>query len=164
MGKTHRVSVPLTPDLERQVRRLSAENGRSVATNLAELARAGAQTNAIERELLSLRSMLQSAKPRSGIDAESLAQLRAEMLEIVSKHAFQKASFEAQKNLAGGLFLPEKAARLLFGEALFSSALSAQILNAEMPGTPPKPAGFHIRAAREKANLQFAELLTLERT
>lgn len=158
MSKTQRLSVPLAVELERKLRRLSAENGRSLAANLADIAAAGFEKSSIEREFAELKTALKSTPPSAQFPPEILAEMRSVLAEIVSEHARARASSESQA-VAGGYLLPHKAARLLFGEALFSAALSAQILNAELPGTPPKPAGFHIRAAREKVNIQLAELL-----
>lgn len=159
MSKTQRLSVPLAVELERKLRRLSAENGRSLAANLADIAAAGFEKSSIEREFAELKAALKSTPPSAQFPPEILAEMRSVLAEIVSEHARARASSESQGAVAGGYLLPHKAARLLFGEALFSAALSAQILNAELPGTPPKPAGFHIRAAREKVNIQLAELL-----
>lgn len=159
MSKTQRLSVPLAVELERKLRRLSAENGRSLAANLADIAAAGFEKSSIEREFAELKTALKSTPPSAQFPPEILAEMRSVLAEIMSEHARARASSESQGAVAGSYLLPHKAARLLFGEALFSAALSAQILNAELPGTPPKPAGFHIRAAREKVNIQLAELL-----
>ena len=152
MSKTNRLSVPVSLVLERQLRQLSAENGRSLAANFAEMAQRGAEKMTIEQQLAAIKNDLQTGTGR----AEELKTISAK-LALIEKH------LSAEKPTSGalpeGVFIPEKPARLLFGEALFSAALSAQILNAEMPGTPPKPAGVHIRIAREKANAQLAELL-----
>lgn len=152
MSKTNRLSVPVSLVLERQLRQLSAENGRSLAANLAEMANRGAERITIEQQLSVLKNDLEAGNGA----AEELKKISAQ-LALIEKH------LGAEKPTAGalpeGVFIPEKPARLLFGEALFSAALSAQILTAEMPGTPPKPAGFHIRIAREKANALLAELL-----
>ncbi|WP_157275105.1 hypothetical protein [Dechloromonas agitata] len=156
MSKTNRLSVPISPSFERQLRQLSAENGRSLAANFAEMAQRGAEKITIEQLLSAIKGDL---KTWTG-GAEELKTIVAK-LGLIEKH------LGAEKPTAGalpeGVFIPEKPARLLFGEALFSAALSAQILNAEMPGTPSKPAGFHIRAAREKADAQLAELLRGEK-
>jgi len=159
MSKTQRLSVPLAVELERKLRRLSAENGRSLAANLAEIAAAGFEKSSIEREFAELKTALKSTQNSALFSPEIVAEMRAVLVEIMSEHARTLACSESQGRVAGGYLLPHKAAHLLFGEALFSAALSAQILNAELPGTPPKPAGFHIRAAREKVNVQLAELL-----
>lgn len=146
MSKTNRLSVPISPSLERQLRQLSAENGRSLAANFAEMANRGAEKITIEQQLAAIKSELQTGTG----GAEELRKISAQLALI------EKPSAGA---LPEGVFIPEKPARLLFAEALFSAALSAQIMTAEMPGTPPKPAGFHIRIAREKANALLAELL-----
>ncbi len=155
MTKSNRLSVPISPSLERQLRQLSAKNGRSLAANFAEMANRGAEKITIEQQLSTIKSELQT-----GTGGAELRKISAQ-LALIEKH------LGAEKPSAGalpeGVFIPEKPARLLFGEALFSAALSAQILNAEMPGTPSKPAGFHIRAAREKADAQLAELLRGEK-
>lgn len=159
MSKTQRLSVPLAVELERKLRRLSAENGRSLAANLAEIAAAGFEKSSIEREFAELKTALKSTQNSAQFPPEIVAEIRAALGEITSEHNRMRASSESQRTVAGGHLLPHKAACLLFGEALFSAALSAQILNAELHGTPSKPAGFHIRAAREKVNIQLAELL-----
>ncbi|QRM19936.1 hypothetical protein GBK02_11235 [Dechloromonas sp. TW-R-39-2] len=152
MSKTNRLSVPISTSLERQLRQFSAENGRSLAANFAEMAQRGAEKITIEQQLLAIKNNLQSGTG----GAEELRKISAQ-LGLIEKHlSVEKPSAGA---LPEGVFIPEKPARLLFGEALFSAALSAQIITAEMPGTPQKPAGVHIRIAREKANAQLAELL-----
>lgn len=151
MSKSNRLSVPISPNLERQLRQLSAENGRSLAANFAEMANRGAEKITIEQQLSMIKSELQT-----GTGGAELRKISAQ-LALLEKHlSTEKPTSGA---LPEGVFIPEKPARLLFGEALFSAALSAQIITAEMPGTPPKPAGVHIRIAREKANAQLAELL-----
>lgn len=152
MSKTNRLSVPISTSLERQLRRLSAQNGRSLAANFAEMAQRGAEKITIEQQLAAIKNDL---KTGTG-GAEELKTIVAK-LGLIEKHL--SAEKPTTGALPDGVFIPEKPARLLFGEALFSAALSAQILAAEMPGTPPKPAGVHIRIAREKANAQLAELL-----
>lgn len=152
MSKTNRLSVPVSLVLERQLRQLSAENGRSLAANLAEMANRGAERITIEQQLSVLKNDLEAGNGA----AETLKQINAQLANIEKHLSAEKPTTGA---LPEGVFIPEKPARLLFGEALFSSALCTQILTAEMPGTPPKPAGVHIRIAREKANAQLAELL-----
>lgn len=155
MSKARRISVPLTPEIERYLRRMSAENGRSIASNFAALASTGVEKTTLEAKLGDLKIAL-SGEQKS---AEILTEVRAEFSKL--RHEIEQlCSISRTENaLADGVFIPDKPARLLFGEALFSAALSAQILNAEMPGNPPKQAGFHIKAAREKAASQLAELL-----
>lgn len=152
MSKANRLSVPISPILERQLRHLSAENGRSLASNFAELAMRGGEKITIDQQLAVIKNELQSCQGST----EVLKQISTQ-LSIIQNH------LSKEKTVAGvlpdGVFIPEKPARLLFSEALFSAALSAQILAAEMPGTPPKPAGVQIRIAREKANAQLAQLL-----
>ena len=155
MSKTHRVSVPLTPDLERQLRRLSAENGRSLAANFAALAQAGTENTMLEQRLTALRNELSGGRQMP----EIVAEIRAEFSKIRADLEHLRPVASENRLAMDGVFTPEKPARLLFGEALFSAALSAQLANADMPGITPKPAGFHIRAAREKAAAQLAELL-----
>ncbi|MFN4342186.1 MAG: hypothetical protein ACK4FE_09170 [Azonexus sp.] len=152
MSKSNRLSVPISPNLERQLRQLSAKNGCSLAANFAEMANRGAEKITIEQQLAKIKNDLQTGTG----GAEELKTIVAK-LALIEKHL--NAEQPAAGALPEGVFIPEKPARLLFGEALFSAALSAQILTAEMPGTPPKPAGFHIRIAREKANALLAELL-----
>lgn len=41
MSKSNRLSVTISTSLERQLRQLSAENGRSLAANFAEMAQRG---------------------------------------------------------------------------------------------------------------------------
>lgn len=152
MTKSNRLSVPISPSLERQLRQLSAKNGRSLAANFAEMANRGAEKITIEQQLSTIKNELQAGTG----GAEELKTIVAK-LALIEKHlSVEKPSAGA---LPEGVFIPEKPARLLFCEALFSAALSAQILTADMPGTPPKPAGVLIRIAREKANAQLAELL-----
>lgn len=159
MAKTHRVSVPLTPEMERKLKKISAENGRSVASNFAELAQAGAQKSAVDQELSALRSALKTEQPSTENVIEALAQLRIELRDFITKQAAAPASFSEQKECRSGLFLPEKAARMLFGEALFSSVLASEILQAELPGAPPKPATQHLRNARQKSNAALENFL-----
>lgn len=152
MSKSNRLSVPISTSLERQLRQLSAENGRSLAANFAEMANRGAEKITIEQQLAAIKSEL---KTGTG-GAEELRKISAQ-LGLIEKHL--SAEKPTTGALPDGVFIPEKPARLLFGEALFSAALCTQILTSEMPGTPPKPAGVHIRMAREKANAQLAEIL-----
>lgn len=158
MSKSHRVSVPLTPEIERQLHRMSAENGRSIAANFAALASRGAEKTTLDAQFVELKCALSGEQKT----AEILAEIRSEFAKLREIERLRSTS-GTEKQLSDGVFIPEKPARLLFGEALFSAALSAQILNAEMQGTPSKPAGFHIRAAREKADAQLAELLRGEK-
>lgn len=155
MSKSHRVSVPLTPEIERQLRRMSAGNGRSIAANFAALASAGAEQMTLDAQFAELKCALSGEQKT----AEILAEIRSEFAKLRGEIERVRSTSGAEKQLSDGVFIPENPARLLFGEALFSAALSAQILNAELPGNPPKPAGFHIRTAREKANVQLVEML-----
>lgn len=159
MSKSHRVSVPLTPEIERQLRRMSAENGRSIAANFAALASRGAEKTTLDAQFVELKCALSGEQKTADI----LAEISSEFAKLRSEIERVRSTSDTEKQLSDGVFIPEKPARLLFGEALFSAALSAQILNAEMQGTPSKPAGFHIRAAREKADAQLAELLRGEK-
>lgn len=158
MSKSHRVSVPLTPEIERQLRRMSAENGRSIAANFAALASAGAEKFTLEAQLAELKYALSREQHTS----EILTEIRSEFAKLRGEIERVRSTSGTEKQLSDGVFIPENPARLLFGEALFSAALSAQILNADLPGIPPKPAGFHIKAAREKSAAQLVELLRSE--
>lgn len=152
MSKSNRLSVPISTSLERQLRQLSAQNGRSLAANFAEMANRGAEKITIEQQLSEIKNDLQTGNG----SAETLKQINAQLANIEKYLSAEKPTTGA---LPEGVFIPEKPARLLFSEALFSANLTKQLLTAEMPGTPPKPAGVHIRIAREKANAQLAELL-----
>lgn len=155
MSKCPRLSVPLSPDLERKLRRMSAENGRSMAANFATLAQIGAEKTTLEQHLSALQNELTGSQKIP----EIVAEIRFEFSKMRTDLECMRATKGGGCSPMDGVFIPEKPARLLFGEALFSAALSAQVLNAELPGTPPKPAGFHIRVAREKAAGQLVELL-----
>lgn len=101
------------------------------------------QKSELQQELSEIRKMLKNGggAERSGNDLllevrRALADFREEM---------------TSGNHRGGVHLPEKAAVLLYQEALFSASLATEILNTELPGTPPKPAAIHIRNARQKS-------------
>lgn len=58
MPKPKRISVPVSPEIQRELRVLSAENGRSAASNLADLIEAGLQKTDVSQQLNDLGSVL----------------------------------------------------------------------------------------------------------
>lgn len=140
MAKTKRISVPISSEIERELREIAAQNGCSIAAAFSRIVRDGMQKNEVKQELFEIRKVLKSESGGSAGTAEMrqlLEEIRAEVGRGIGR---------------GGVILPEKAAALLYQEALFSAALAAEILNAELPGTPPKPAAMHIKNARQKSS------------
>lgn len=159
MAKTPRLPVPLPTEINRKLRQLAAANGRSLAANFLELAVAGATESDIARELADLKLQIKNQLSAPQNHAEILAEIRSVFARLREEFERLRSNSPAVNSAKGGVLLPEKAALLLFGEALFSSALATEILNAELPGTPPKPAAHHIRAARQKSQAALSNFM-----
>ena len=159
MSRTLRISVPVPAQVQREIRSLCAENGRSAASNLADLIVAGLEKNDLDARFAELKAALKTTSTGPVNHAEvvaeinkSLAIYRAEVQQIVSS-----GDTAARGEV---VFLPEKAAALLFEEAFFAAQLSAEIMSV-LPGSQPKPGGQHIAIARQKAKAAMADLIRL---
>ena len=151
MGKAKRLSIPISPALERQLRQMSAENGRSLASNFAEMAMRGAEKATLEQQLSTMKNQLSG-----GVNAvEILTEMRNEFAKL-------KAEFSNQETTgvsSAGVLLTNLEAQLLFEQVFFSAFLAQEMAAAEMPGAERKPGGFHIARAREKAQMALKSFL-----
>lgn len=157
MPRMLRISVPVSPDIQRDIRALCAANGRSAAANLADLVAAGLQKNDLDNRFSELKTALQTSTSTPQNHAEiatKLQKILADFLSEMRKNDTQSARGE-------GVVLPEKAAAVLFEEALFSAKLSTELVTGSLPGTPQKPIGQHIAVARQKAQAALAEIIKL---
>ena len=161
MPKPKRASVPLSAEIQRELRVMSAENGRSTASNLANLIEAGLQKTDVSQQLNNLRNQLQTHQPESVNDAEILPKIEKILNGFRAEIAEKLAKTGTENRNQDGVFLPEAAAALLFEEAFFSAKLSAEIVVNALPGSPPKPPGQLISAARQKAKAAMADLIKL---
>lgn len=151
MGKTKRISVPVSAEIERQLRDFSAQHGCSVAASFSKIMQAGMQKSELQQELSEIRKLLKNGREGGRDDNSLLLEIRRELADFLEEIP--------RGNHRGGVLLPEKAAALLYQEALFSAALASEILNAELPGTTPKPAAIHIKNARQKSGAALQNFL-----
>lgn len=156
MAKIKRISVPVSREIERELRTLSAENGRSTAANLCDLIEAGLQKNDVEQQLAELKTLFQNHPQELKNNVEILNKIESVFAEFCSEIQQNTPASKTES----GVLLPEKASLLLFEEVLFSSFLSNEIVSSDLPGTPPKPAGQHIRNARQKAKTALTNFMS----
>lgn len=146
MSKTPRISVPITPETAKKLKQLSAENGRSLAANFAELAQAGAANNGIAQQLEKLTASLSnSSEQRNEQQTQKwIAEFKAEVAEGLEKLAAVKSDSE-------GIFIPAEGFLYLFEETFFSAFLSSSIIAEATPGSTKQTPSFHLQNARQKA-------------
>lgn len=146
MSKTPRISVPISSAIAKKLKQLSAENGRSLAANFAELAVAGAENNGIAQQLEKLTASLTNS-PEQKNDQQTqkrIAEFKAEIVEKLEQLAAEKSDGE-------GVFIPAEGFVFLFEEAFFSSFLSSSIIAEATPGSTKQTPSFHLQNARQKA-------------
>ena len=159
MSRTLRISVPVPAQVQREIRSLCAENGRSAASNLADLIVAGLEKNDLDARFAELKSALTTPSQGPINHAEIVAEIRKSIAPLLAEMQ-QKAPAGDSAARGEVIFLPEKAAALLFEEAFFAAQLSAEIMSV-LPGSQPKPGGQHIAIARQKAKAAMADLIRL---
>lgn len=159
MSRTLRISVPIPSRIHNEIRHLCAQNGRSAASNLADLIVAGLQKNDLDARFAELKSALKSPSSGPVNHAEIVAEINKSLATFLAE---MQQKVPAGDTAAHGevVFLPEKAAALLFEEAFFAAKLSAEIMSV-LPGSQPKPGGQHIATARKNAKAAMAELIKL---
>lgn len=146
MSKTPRISVPITPATAKKLKQLSAENGRSLAANFAELAVAGAENNGIAQQLEKLTASFKNF-PEQRNDQQNqkwIADFKSEILEKLEQ-------LTAEKPASEGVFIPADGFIFLFEEVFFSSFLSSSIIAEATPGSAKQTPSFHLQNARQKA-------------
>lgn len=153
MSKTKRISVPIPTGLERHLRRIAAKDGCSIAYAFTQIAEAGLRQSDLQQELSEIKKAVRQHPPAEKMESETLLEMRRAFDDL-------RTEMKDGAHARVGVLLPEKAALLICGEALFSSALASEILNAELPGTPPKPAAHHIRNARQKSSAALKNFLS----